>query len=34
MIMRRVFMIFYLENHEYDNAKGGVYLIKSNGFIR
>ena len=32
--MRRVFMIFYPENHENDNAKGGVFLIKLHSFIR
>ena len=32
--MRRVFMIFYPENHENDNAKGGVFLIKLYRFIR
>ena len=31
---RRVFMIFYPENHENDNAKGGVFLIKLHSFIR
>ncbi|MGN0977771.1 MAG: hypothetical protein ACI4PH_06925, partial [Faecousia sp.] len=34
IIMRRVFMIFYPENHENDNAKGGVVLIKLYSFIR
>ena len=34
IMMRRVSMIFYSENHGYDNAKGGVYLMKPNGFIR
>ena len=27
IIMRRVSMIFEIENHGYDNAKGGVYQI-------
>ena len=27
-------MIFYPENHENDNAKGGVFLIKLHSFIR
>lgn len=28
IIMRQVFMILYFKNHEYDSAKGGVFLIK------
>lgn len=30
--MRRISMIFYSENHGYDNAKGGVFLMKMKDF--